>query len=196
VVGHPRKLASHGFVNHPSEAKAASLAAGDWMSQLRRDTVAVAILALATATLASADAATSDEGAEAAVGDRTDADMTGARAVTDFDQFEEDEVALAGFVTLSMNAHEAYAAIEGLSTVPGGISLGIGTPTEGTIAGINLGTTGRIVGNPTKAPPGSVTVTNATVISIDNGIAKKTTVTAPDSTTVTPAGVVSFNPGA
>jgi hypothetical protein len=148
------------------------------------------MLALATAMLASAGAVMSDEDAV------TDADMIGAQAVTDSDQFDEDEVVLAGFVTLSMNAHAAYAAIQDLITVPGGMLQGIGTPTEGTIAGINLGTTGRIVGNPAKAPPGSVTVTNAMVISIDNGIAKMTTVTAPDSTTVTPAGVVSFNLGA
>jgi hypothetical protein len=151
--------------------------------------VALEMLALATAMLARADA----EDAEAAVGDRTDACMIGAQAVT---EINEDEVALARFVTLSMNADAAYAAIQGLVTVPGGFFLGIGTPNEGTIAGINLGTTGRIVGNPAKAPPGSVTVTNTTIISIDNGIAKATTVTTPDSATVTHAGVVSFNPGA
>ena len=174
------------------------------MNQLRRDTVAVAIaramLALATAMLASADAAMSDQDAEVAVGDLTDAKIVEAQAVAHLDRFDEDEekegVTLAGFTTLSMNARAAYAAIEGLSMVPGGAPMGIGTPTEGTIAGINLGTSGSFVRNPANAPPGSVTVTNATVISIDNGIAKETTVTAPDSITVTPAGVVSFNPGA
>jgi hypothetical protein len=162
--------------------------------------VARAMLALATAMLASADAAMSGEDADVAVGDLTDADIVQAQAVTGLDKFDEDEakegVTLAGFTTLSMSAQEAYVAIQRLSTVPGGIFMGIGTPTEGTVAGINLGTTGSFVGNPANAPPGSVTVTNATVTSINNGIAKETTVTAPDSITLTPVGVVSFNPGA
>jgi hypothetical protein len=106
------------------------------------------------------------------------------------------EASLARFTTLPINAQAAYAAIESLSTMPGGISLGVGTPTEGTIAGINLGTAGSIVGNPTKAPAGSLTVTNATVTAIDNGTAHETTVTPPDSISVTPAGVVSYNSGA
>jgi hypothetical protein len=131
------------------------------------------ILALAAGPLGRADAATSDEGAEL-----------------------EQGVALAGFVTLLMNASAAYAAIQNLITVPGGITLGIGTPTEGTIAGINLGTMGRIMNNPAKVPSGSLTVTNATVISINNGVATEIIVTTPDSTTITPAGVVLFNPGA
>lgn len=175
------------------------------MSQLRRDTVAVvmvarAMLALATGMLASADAAMSDEDAEVAVGDLTDADIVQPQVVTGLDKFDEDEakggVTLAGFTTLSMSAQAAYVAIQILSAVPRGIIMGIGTPTEGTVAGIKLGITGSFVGNPANAPPGSVTVTNATVTSLDNGIAKETTVTAPDSITVTPAGVVSFNLGA
>jgi hypothetical protein len=175
------------------------------VSQLRRDTVAVvmvarAMLALATGMLASADAAMSDEDAEVAVGDLTDGDIVQAQAVTGLDKFDEDGakegVTLAGFRTLSMSAQAAYVAIQRLSTVPGGIFMGIGTPTEGTVAGINLGTLGSFVPNPANAPPGSVTVTNATVISIDNGIANETIITAPDSITVTHAGVVSFNHGA
>jgi hypothetical protein len=142
--------------------------------------VARAMLALATAMLASADAAMSDEDAEVAVGDLTDANIVQAQAVTDLDKFDEDEakegVTLAGFTTLSMSAPAVYVAIQRLSTVPGGIIMGIGTPTEGTVAGINLGPTGSFAGNPANAPHGSVTVTNATVTSIDNGIAKETTV--------------------
>jgi hypothetical protein len=161
--------------------------------------VARAMLSLATAMLASADTAMFDEDAVVAVGDLTDANIVHAQAVTGLDKFDEDEakegVTLAGFTTLSMSAPAAYVAIQRLSTVLGGIIMGIGT-TEGTVAGINLGPTGSFVGNPANAPHGSVTVTNATVTSIDNGIAKETTVTPPDSITVTPAGVVSFNPGA
>jgi hypothetical protein len=90
---------------------------------LRRDTVAVAMvtwamLALATAMLASADAAISDEDAEVAVGYITDSDIVEAQAVTDLDEFDEDNaeegVTLAGFTTLSMNAQAAYAAIQRL----------------------------------------------------------------------------------
>jgi hypothetical protein len=157
--------------------------------------VSVAMVAIATAMVASADGAISDEVAEVLVGDVTDADTVGVQA-----EFNEDELEVgltfAGFTTLSMNAQAAYAAILDLNTTPRGIPMGIGTPTEGTIAGINLGTMGIIVGNPANAPLGSLTVTNATVASIDNGIATETTVTAPDSVTITPAGVVSFNPGA
>ena len=142
----------------------------------------------------------SDDGADVAVGNIKDACIVEAQAITPLDTFNKDEIAegvtLAGFTTLSINVQAAYAAIEGLSTVPGGIPLGWGTPTEGTIAGIDLGAVGSIVSNPAHAPPGSVTVTNATVTSIDSGIAKVTIVTAPDSITVTPAGVVSFNAGA
>jgi hypothetical protein len=157
--------------------------------------VARAMAAIATAMLASADGTISDEVAEVLVGDVTDADQAG----TKLDEFNEDELedglTFAGFTTLSMNAQAAYAAILDLNTTPRGIPMGIGTPTEGTIAGINLGTMGIIVDNPANAPLGSLTVTNATVTSIDNGIATETTVTAPDSVTVTPAGVVSFNTG-
>jgi hypothetical protein len=170
---------------------------------LSRHTVAVvlaarAMLALATAMLASADSAMPEEDAEVTVGDAKDASVVEAQTLADVDKIYEDEVEegviFAGFTTLSMNTRAAYASIEDLSRVPGGIPMGIGTPTEGTIAGINLGTTGIIVGNPANAPPGSITVTNATVTSINNGTAKVTSVTAPDSITVTPAGAVSFNP--
>jgi hypothetical protein len=136
-----------------------------------------------------------DEDAEA-IGDITVACIVEAKALTNLYEFNEAYATLARFTTLPINAHAAYTAIESLSTVAGGISLGIGTPTEGTIAGIDLGTAGSIVVSPPNAPPGSLTITNATVTSIDNGIAEVTSVTAPDSITVTPAGVVSFNRGA
>ena len=166
--------------------------------------VSVAMAAWATlalaASLGSADAATSDEVAELLVGNVIDADTVGPQASTKSDNFNKDELqdglTFARVATLLMNAQAAYAAILDLNTTPHGIPMGIGTATEGTIAGINLGTMGIIVANPSNAPPGSVTFTNAMVTNIDDGIATETTVTAPDSATVTPAGVVSFNPGA
>jgi hypothetical protein len=150
---------------------------------------------MAMAVLASAFGIMPDEGAEA-IGNITVACIVGAKALTNLDEFSGAYATLARFTRSPIGAHTAYTAIEGLSTVPGGISLGIGTPTEGTIAGIDLGTAGSIVVSPPNAPPGSLTVTNATVTSIDNGTAEVTSVTAPDSITVTPAGVVSFNRGA
>jgi hypothetical protein len=152
---------------------------------------------VAWAMLAAASASLCDEDTESAVSDEIDADTVDSQVVTNFDEFKVKEgVTLARFTTLSINAEAAYAAIVGLNTVFRGIPMGIGTPTEGNVAGINLGTMGITLDNPANAPPGSVTFTNATVISIDNGIATETTVTAPDSITVTPAGVLSLNPGA
>ena len=117
------------------------------------------------------------------------------QSVANFDEFKEG-VTLGRFTTLPINAQAAYAAIQGLSTVFGGIIMGLGTPTEGNVAGINLGTMGIILDNPADAPAGSVTFTNATVLSIDSGIATETNVTAPDSITLTPVGVLLLNPGA
>jgi hypothetical protein len=150
---------------------------------------------MAMAMLASAFGVLPEEDAEV-VGDVAIARIMDAKVHTNLYEFKEDNVTLTRFTAFPINAYAAYAAIDGLSTVPGGISMGIGTPTEGTIAGINLGTTGSIVGSPPDAPPGSITVTNATVTSIDDGVAEVTSVTAPDSITVTPGGRVSFNPGA
>ena len=161
------------------------------MSGLRRNAVA-AVVARATLAVVSVNPAIC-----VAVSDEMDGDTLQSQAVTNFDEFKVKEgVTLARFTTLSINAQAAYATILGLNTTFHGIPMGIGTPTEGNVAGINLGTMGIILDNPASAPPGSVTFTNATVTSIDNGIATETTVTAPDSITVTPAGVLSLNPGA
>jgi hypothetical protein len=134
-------------------AEVSSLAVNNGMSRLRRNAVAAMV---AWAMLAVASASLCDEDTESAVSDEIDADTVESRAVTNFDEFKAEEgVTLARFTTLSINARAAYAAILGLNTAFRAIPMGIGTPTEGNVAGINLETMGIILDNPTNAtsPP-------------------------------------------